>query len=206
MGIAAASAGVTAAGGIAKSIIGAKQASDARKAIENYQRQDLQNVYADVGVSTLGSDLQREVLSQATATGIDALQRGGVRALVGGLGGVQQQNIQQSRQIGADLDRQQQDINRLRASDQANIRGLQEQRENADLAGLGQQLNVGQQNLFSGIGDFAQSASSAAGIIQGDAASYGGETPQVTTAASPTAQGAAPAPNPFGTANNLFSF
>ena len=159
-----AGAGIGAIGGIAKTIIGAKQAREAQEAIDSYQRQDLNNVFEGLSVSTLGADLQREELARASATSVGALQTAGARALVGGIGTVQQQNVTQSRQIGADLDVQQKEIDKLRAQDNARIQQLMEQRENADLAGLGQQLAVGQQNIFGGIGDATQAGTSFANL------------------------------------------
>lgn len=165
MGVGAAAIG--AVGGIAKTIMGAGQARRARKAIDAYDRQELTNVYGGLSVSTMGADLQREELARATATGVQALQQGGVRGLVGGLGKLQAGNIQQSRQIGADLDVQQKEIDKLRAGDERRIQQMTERREEADLAGLGQQLAVGQQNLYSGVGDIAQSASAFGGMLGG---------------------------------------
>lgn len=154
-------------GGIAKTIMGANQASQARKAIENYQRQELQNQFEGVSVSTLGADLQREEMARATATGVEALRSAGVRGLVGGLGSLQQGVNLQSRQIAADLDIQQQRIDFARAQDAVRIQRMQENREEQDLAGYGQQLAVGQQNMFSGIGDLTQIAGAAGGLMGG---------------------------------------
>ena len=168
--------------------MGASQARKARKAIEQYQRQEITNAYEGLSVSTMGADLQREEMARATATGVQALQAGGVRGLVGGLGQVQAGVTAQSRQIGADLDIQQKEIDQLRAGDEKRIQQMTERREEADLAGLGQQLAVGQQNLYGGIGDIAQSASAAGGMMGGM-----GATPQVQAVGGGLqAQGAAP--------------
>jgi hypothetical protein len=153
---------VSAAGGIAKGVLGAVQAAKAKKAIANYKRQDLANAYEKMSVSTLGADLAREELARVSASSVDALQQSGVRGVVGGIGKVVEANSKQSRAIGVDLDKQDQAIQKLEADDDVRIRTLQEEREKADLAGLGQQLAVGQQNLFSGISDVAQSGSSIA--------------------------------------------
>lgn len=158
MGVAAAGAGISAIGGVIKSIKGAKQEREARKAIDEYTRQDLTNAFDKTKVSTMGADLQREELARATASSVQALQQGGARALGTGIGAVQQANIQQSREIGADLDKQFQQIEMAKATDEARIREIQEQREKDDLAGLGQQLATGQQNFMSGIGDIASAA------------------------------------------------
>jgi len=185
MGIGAAAIG--AVGGIAKGIMGANQASKARKSIEAYQRQELQNTYDGVTVSTLGADLQREEMARANATGVEALRSAGTRGLVGGLGRLQQGTNLQSRQIGSDLDMQQKAIDMARAQDQVRVQRMQERREEQDLAGLGQQLAVGQQNLFSGIGDVAQIAGAAGGLMGG-----GGAQSAVSSVSSLTPAGLAP--------------
>jgi hypothetical protein len=153
MGIA--SAVVGGIGAITKAVSGASEERKAREALANYRRQELRNVYEGVGVSTLGADLRREEAARLAATSIDALQASGTRGVLGGIGGVQQQSNLVNRQIAADLDEQQKQLDRLRAQDQARIRQIQEQREAEDLQGLGQQLQTGRQDFLSGIGDIA---------------------------------------------------
>ena len=60
---------------------------------------------------------------------------------------------------------------------------MQEQRENADLAGLGQQMAVGQQNFMSGIGDIAAAGGVAA---RSGAPSATGQSPYSENAFSGT--------------------
>ena len=48
-------AGVAAAGGAAQAISGAARARRAKKAIDSFQRQDLNNAFSDMRVSTLGA-------------------------------------------------------------------------------------------------------------------------------------------------------
>lgn len=175
--MAVAAGAISVVGGVAKSVIGARQAKKAREAIKNYKRQELKNAYEGLEVSTLSADLQREELARASATSIQALQAGGIRGVIGGVGGVQQSVVQQSRQIGADLDRQQMQIEQMKAADEVRIQQMQERREEADLAGLGQQQAVGQQNVMSGISTVAGAAGAMAGL-QGQ----GGQTPAPTGA------------------------
>ncbi|AGO47964.1 structural protein [Cellulophaga phage phi40:1] len=167
MGVGAAAAGLSAVGGIVKGINGAKRARKAQKAIDNYERQTLENSYKDMEVSTLGADLQREELARATATSVGALASGGVRGIIGGVGAVQANNVASSRAIGADLDSQQKNIDQLRASDNSVIRNMTETREQQDLAGLGNALEVGRQDAASGFGDAIQSVGSMGGILGG---------------------------------------
>ena len=148
-------AGAAAAGGAAKSIIGASRASKAKRAMESFKRQELENVTSGLRVSTLGAQLQTQEAQRRFATSVDALRSGGVRGLVGGLGQINQQQSQVQAQIAADLDRQQMGIEQMRATDQANIRAMQEQRESFDYQLLAGQRAAGQQALFSGIGDVA---------------------------------------------------
>jgi hypothetical protein len=157
-----------------QAISGAKQKRDAQKALENYQRQELQNVAEGLQVSTLGADLQREEQARLAATQVGALQGAGVRGLIGGLGRVEAGNQMVNRQIGADLDMQQKQIDQMYAQDQANIRGMQEQRETSDIAGLSSQYNAGNAMLWQGIGGIAQSGIAAISSGVGD-----GKSPDV---------------------------
>ena len=147
--------GVAAVGGIVKTVSGAKQKREAQNELDNYQRQELQNYYEDLQVSTLGSDLQREELARSQATSVDALRSGGVRGLVGGLGQVQQQGNQVARGIGANLDEQQKAINQQIAAEDSRLQGVREQRENAYIGGLNQQRQAGEANFYGGLGDIA---------------------------------------------------
>jgi hypothetical protein len=140
-----------------QAISGAKQRRDARQALENYERQNLENIAEGLQVSTLGADLQREEQARMAASQVGALQGAGVRGLVGGLGRVEAGNQMLNRQIGADLDMQQRQIDQMYAQDQANIRGMQEQREVGDISALSSQYNAGNAMLWQGIGGIAQS-------------------------------------------------
>lgn len=158
----AAAAGVGIVGGIAQTVMGAKQASKARKAIDSYQRQELTNSYKGLSVSTKGAELQQEQLQQATATTVGALKSGGARTLLGGIGKVQRQNVAAAAQIGADLDQQQKQIDMAVAAEDSNLQNMQERREEADLAGLGQQLQSGRQTMMSGLSNVAGAVGGAA--------------------------------------------
>jgi len=153
----AASAGIGAVGGIAQTIIGAGQARKARKAIENYDRQDITNLSEGLKVSTKGADLATQELARTNATTVSALKAGGVRALMGGLPKIQEATIKQAAQIGADLDEQVIDVQKQEIAGAEKARQMIERREEADLAGLGQQMATGQQTMASGLAGFAGS-------------------------------------------------
>lgn len=144
--------------GLYQTINGAIQTREAREALENYERQELQNMAEGLQVSTLGSDLAREEAGRLAMGQVDALQGGGQRALLGGLGRVEARNTDLNRQIGADLDKQQMNIDQQVLAENQRIRQMQEQRENADIAALSSQINTGNQNMISGAGNVIQGA------------------------------------------------
>lgn len=164
-GTSIAMAGVGLLGSGYQAIKGAKDARDAKNALDNYQRQEFQNIAEGMQVSTLGADLQREEQARLAATQVGALQGAGVRGLLGGLGRVEAGNQMVNRQIGAELDMQQKQIDQMYAQDQANIRGMQEQREMQDISGLSSQYNAGNQNMWQGIGGIAQTGISGLGAL-----------------------------------------
>lgn len=158
-------AGVGLLGSGYQAIKGAKDAKDARNALNNYQRQEFNNVAEGMQVSTLGADLQREEQARLAATQVGALQGAGVRGVLGGLGRVEAGNQMLNRQIGADLDMQQKQIDQMYAQDEANIRNMQEQREMQDISGLSSQYNAGNQQMMQGIGGIAQTGIAGLGAL-----------------------------------------
>ena len=167
--------GIVGAGlGITQSIMGAVQAKEAREALENIERQPLNNVAENMRVSTLGADLQREENARLAATQIDALRGGGSRAIIGGSGRVQEGSMRMNREIGANLDEQQVAIDRLYAQDQANIRGMKENRENADISALSSQYTAGRQGMFDGMSNVLRGGAMAFGAANNDNNNGGG--------------------------------
>jgi len=164
---AALAGGLGVVNGLSQMISGSKEKRAAQRALENYQRQQLENVQEGRTVSTLGSDLQREEQARLASTQVDALRGGGTRALVGGLGRVEAGNQRVNQQIGEDLDMQQKEIDAAIAQDQANIRGMQENRENADIAALSSQYMAAKQDQNTGIGNAITGAGMLGGSIEG---------------------------------------
>lgn len=160
LGISAAASGVQLASGISRK-------RKAQKALKNFRRQELQNVTKDMRVSTLGAELQAREQARRFSTSVDALRSGGVRGVVGGLG--RQEMIQQmgTQRIAADLDRQQTNIDRMRAMDEARIRSMQEQRETGAIRGLGMEIASADSQLQKGAMGLANVAASTASFIPG---------------------------------------
>ena len=150
--------GVSAAACAANAISGASRARKAKQAIDNFQRQDLRNEADDLRVSTLGAELQTEEAQRRFATSVDALQAGGVRGLVGGLGRAEQAASQVQRRISADLDRQQAAIEQMQFREDQQLRMMREERESQQLGALYSERQQGQQMLASGLGQVGSSA------------------------------------------------
>lgn len=157
---------VAVAGGAYQAISSAKQAREAKNALQDLKIPEQTNVYKDLQVSTLGADLQKEQLGMQFSSGVDALRSGGIRGIVGGLGTLNTQQNMANRQIGADLDMQQKQIDQLVAQDEARMQGVSESRYQADVAALSSQYNAGQQGMMQGISGMAQGIASGAQMIQ----------------------------------------
>lgn len=177
---------VAALGGAAQILSGSKRAREAKKALKNFQRQELKNVTKGMRVSTMGAELQTKEAQRRFATSVDALSSAGVRGLVGGLGQVEQQQQIQQQQIAANLDQQQIGIDRMAAQDEANIRQMQEQRENQAIQGMGAELAAGRAQVASGISGIAQAGVSMAtmglGSKAGEVAKSASDVQKVTGA------------------------
>jgi hypothetical protein len=151
LGISAISSGVNLISGLSRK-------SKAKKQLANFQRQELRNITEGMRVSTLGAEIQTQESQRRFSTSVDALRSGGVRGLIGGLGRQEQlQQVQQQR-ISADLDRQQVGIEQMRAQDEGRIRGMQERRETAAIAGLGREVSEGRNQAMAGAAGLAKSA------------------------------------------------
>ena len=187
----AVTAGIGAVGGAAKFFEGKKMQKRAQKLIDNFEFSELNNVQEDRQVSTRGADLAIEEANRMASTGVDALRSGGVRAIAGGLGRVQARKDQVTREVGADLDRQEKEIQAAVANDNAQIRAMRERRETNELSGYGQMLNTGMGMKYQGITDVANAAGTM-GTALASGGGYGGETPQTSSASTLSSQGVTP--------------
>lgn len=157
----AVSAGAGALGAITGAISTFSEMSNKKKIakeIANQKEVPLTNIADGMQVSTLGSDLQKQQQSQLAATQVGALQDGGTRALLGGLGRVTAASQNTNSQIAANLDEQKKQIEQVKAQDQGRIQSAKEQRANAKLAALSSQYNAASQNQAQGIGNIIQGA------------------------------------------------
>lgn len=164
----AVSAGAGALGAVTGAITTFSEMANKKKIareIKNMKDVPLMNIADGMQVSTLGSDLQKEQQAQLAATQTSALQDGGTRALLGGLGRVSANSQNVNAGIAANLDEQQNQIQQVRAQDEANIRATKEQRKNAKLAALSSQYNASSQNATQGVANIVQGAGMAGNAL-----------------------------------------
>ena len=167
-----------------------QQKNAAQEAIDNYERQELDNAYENLQVSTLGADLATEQAAVQQANAVQALQGAGTRGLAQ-IGQLQAASNTLSREIGADLDRQQKEIDRMAAQDDARIRDMQESREQQELAGYGSQLNAANQKQAQALNSGIASIGTGIASVQGNKpAGSTNLAPRQTQVTGPTLQSA----------------
>ena len=137
-----------------KSIVEAKKA---KEDIRNFKQQERTNPYENIQLSTLKSEQQTRANNINVATSVDALQRGGARSVLAGIPRLNESSILLQNQISQDLEKQDTERSLLIARGDENLQNIQDQREKEALLGLGQQLNVANQNISTGLGDIASS-------------------------------------------------
>lgn len=120
--------------------------------IDNFEWEDLTNPYDNLQISTAGAEMRTDQANITTSNMVEAMRAGGTRGLAN-LGRVQAQNNMVSRDIAADLDQQQKNIDMKAAQDDTRIRDMVEKRQSDELAGYGNMMDVGMDMQQSGMGD-----------------------------------------------------
>jgi hypothetical protein len=162
MGVATATAIVGVGVSVYKTIDEAKKKKAAAKALKDLEQPELKNSAENLQVSTLGSDLQREENARLASTQTEALKESGTRGVIGGSGLVEARNQKLNRDLASGLDQQQKDIDKMKATDDVNIRQVAEQRHIADVSALSSQYNAAAQAQNTAMGNAITSAGTAA--------------------------------------------
>lgn len=148
--------GLAIGGGLLKGFSGAAQKSKYNKMIENYERQDLNNLAENIQLSTYGADLIKDETARNSATMMSAVKNAGSRAIIASAGHIVDAGVDANNAAKLDLDKQAQQKQYAILNEGKTIRGMQEQRENADLSGMAAMAQAGNQDMWSGFGDVAQ--------------------------------------------------
>lgn len=168
--VAAASTGVS----IYNTIRDSKEKREAKKALENYERQDLVNAYSNLGISTEAEEMAMDAAQRRFATEASQLSKLGARgaAMVGDLS---QRFSEHERGIEASLDQKVNELQRLKAAEDSRIQMIKEERDRANIAGIGQLYNVARQNQATNISNILQSGAqlgSAVGAFSGSSNAF----------------------------------
>lgn len=145
---------------------GRKQAKEAAKQIDQYQRQDLNNAYAGVTLPMEAFRREEEALNVTTQSQIEAASMAGARGLGVAMPQIQDYQSKRMTDIGLGLQESKFRLDKLIAQDETRIQSMQERREAGDLAGLGAKYEAGRQDFYGGMGDIAQTIG-AAGRVAG---------------------------------------
>lgn len=135
---------------------GIKNKRAAQSDLANFNRQELRNAYEDIQVSTIGADLMRGRTDRMLANLSDA-SSGDLRSVMSNIPRIVQAGNSANREIQADLDEQQGRREYAIAGDEVALRDMQERRDDMDLQGIGNRLNVGRQDAWNGMNAIASS-------------------------------------------------
>ncbi len=160
---------------------GAEQKKKAKQALNNYERQELDNAFEDIQISTMGSDLMREENQRNMATAVDVMGQAGDRAIIGGIPKLVSTMNNANQEARAYLDNQVQKRDYAIAGDNQRIEGIQENRDTANINALGQQVQAGNQDMWSGKMGMGSSLAYGARNIKGS----GGQGSQLSNADVP---------------------
>lgn len=174
---------------------GAQQKKEAKDALKSFERQDLDNAFEDLPISTIGSEIMQAQNSGTVATVTDAARGAGARGVFAAIPRIQAESNNANKEIQGYLDKQVQERNLNIARDNQRIRGIQENRDNNELQGIGQLMETGEQNMWSGGKGIMNSLMGLAGNI--DSA----PNPQVDSVGSVTPEGLKPTGGYTGTSD-----
>lgn len=130
---------------------GIKDTKNAKRELSQYERQELDNAYKDIQISTLGSDLLREENARTSAGLTDAARMGGSRSIIGAIPKVVGATNEINQKAAKMIDGQVIDREYAIAQDNARIEGITERRDEQNIGALGSQVMAGEQNTWSGI-------------------------------------------------------
>lgn len=136
--------------GVAQAGYGIYQSIQAKQNIENYDQQKLVNYYQGYTPSFAPTQLQLENIQKGVSTSAEALQQAGARGLAM-LPQVTGQAAQMSQGALAQYEQKVNEAQLLKIQEQSRLMGMQERRDEAQLAGYAQQYATGQAQMGAGI-------------------------------------------------------
>jgi len=153
MGIATAAAALSLGTGIFNTVKGIKESADAKKAIKNAPETPVINPNEGVRVNTRGAEDALDAGRGNFATALNALERRGSRGVVGGVPRLTESNILLNEKIAEVIGDMDTEASRIVAAGEAERQRLIQKNESDNLLGLGQSLQVANQNTATSIRD-----------------------------------------------------
>lgn len=150
------SLGISIVGSGAKIVDGIINAKAAREKMQELESAALPlNAFEALQVNTEQQDIMREELQRISQGQTEMLQQAGSRAIIGGVGALNQQLREGYRQIAADVGNKVDERNLLIAEEDANIQRVDEARLQGQIKRTGEQLAASKAQTYDGIGDLA---------------------------------------------------
>jgi len=143
--------GLGVAKGIYDTIDGNKRRKQHQAELDAYQRQEIKNVYENMPISMIGTNIMREDASRNMATSMNTIANAGTRAIIGATPQLIAEQNNVNRSIQQNLDDQVMKRNYAIAKDQTRVQQMQEQREDNDLAGIGNAIDTARQDANMGL-------------------------------------------------------
>lgn len=147
---------------------GVKDAKDAKRALSQYERQELDNAYKDIQISTFGEELLREENARTSAGLTDAARNGGSRSIIGAIPKVVGATNEINQQAAKLIDGQVIDREYAIAQENARIKGITERRDEQNIGALGSQVMAGEQNTWSGMMGVASGLGNLSRVIKAE--------------------------------------
>ena len=150
---------------------------EAKRNLNDYERQTLDNAFENIQISTMGSDLLTEQAGITSASLVDSAQQAGTRGILSTLPKVVGYTNSVNQEAAKLLDDQNQRRSYAVAGDNARIEGITENRDVANIAGYSSQINQAEKDKNS----YIMGGLSALSYGLRD---FGGFTPQIDSVMS----------------------
>tara|TARA_R110002110_G_C13408143_1_gene713373 strand:- start:1205 stop:1732 length:528 start_codon:yes stop_codon:yes gene_type:complete len=155
-------AGISTATAIASTVDGISKSNKAEKALDNLQTPEYDNPNREIKVSTAGSDLIKEEGQRTTANILNGMQGGSARTMLSGLPQLASFTNDINQKAALNIDSQMEKREYAIAGYEERLNGIEENRYQGEIAGLGAMYNSGQHQMWNGIKGTISGAGSSA--------------------------------------------
>ncbi|WNH10024.1 hypothetical protein [Thalassobellus suaedae] len=143
--------GIMGAASLGQTVSGIIGKNKYQKQLDNLEVPELENAFEDISISTVGSDLMREESARTNASLVDAVRSGGSRSVYSAIPKIASLNTAANQEARKYLDDQVVNRDYAIAQDDVRIRGMEENRYQQELQGLGQAIQSNRQDIWSGV-------------------------------------------------------